>query len=159
MNARDWHKVWKTGTAAMSISACICAPCAAVAASGGTIQFTGMIVAPPFSIATAFAAPSGTTVTAGVGQSGPATTTITFAAAPNSPPNAEIALATIPPASAGNGLKTASPVVARFSDGDGHRLTPDQYGYYHLGASGGTLVLKAPDSATRTFAVVVTSYD
>ncbi|RQH07321.1 hypothetical protein [Paraburkholderia dinghuensis] len=159
MSARDQHKTWKIRTVAMSLATIICAPCAAVAASGGQIFFAGMIVAPPYSIATASGTSSAAATTAGAGQSGPATATVTFAAEPASPPYAEVTLATMQLASTGNGSKAASPFVEKFADGNGHRLTPDQSGTYHLGASGGTLQIKAPDSSAQTPVIVVTSYD
>jgi hypothetical protein len=159
MNERDQHKGWKIGMAAMSIAAAFCAPGAAIAASSGEIHFAGMIVAPPYSISTALAAPWAATAKAGVAQSAPATTSVTFTAEPTSPPYAEVALLTMQPASTGNGSKTGSPLVAQFTDGNGHRLTPDQTGHYRLGASGGTLQIKAAESPAQTIAVVVTSYD
>jgi hypothetical protein len=145
--------------AAISIAATICTPCAAHAAGGGEIHFAGMIVAPPYSISTAPASSSGATATAGVARSGAATTTVTFAAEPASPPYAEVALMTMQRASADEGSKTPAPLAAKFTDGEGHRLTPDQTGHYHLGASGGTLQIKTPESPAQTLAVVVTSYD
>jgi hypothetical protein len=159
MNERDQHKGWKTGMAAMSIAALFCAPCAAVAASSGEIHFAGMIVAPPYSISTALAAPSAATAKAGVAQSAPATATVTFAAEPTSPPYAEVAVMSIQPASTGDGSKAGSPLVSKFTDGNGHALTPDQTGHYQLGASGGTLQIKAPESSAQTLAIVVTSYE
>ncbi|WP_233863296.1 hypothetical protein [Paraburkholderia adhaesiva] len=143
----------------MSIATIICTPCAAVAASSGRIFFSGMIVAPPYSIETVSGTSSAGTTTAGVGHSEPATATVTFAAAPSSPPYAEVALATMQPASTGTGSKAASPFVEKFFDGNGHRLTPDQSGIYHLGASGGTLQIKGPDSSAQTPVIVVTNYD
>lgn len=159
MNERNQRNGWKTGMAAMSIAAAICAPCAAVAAGSGEIQFAGMIVAPPYSISTAPTSSLGATATAGVAQSGPATTTVTFAAEPASPPYAEVALVTMRRASANDDSNAARPVVTKFTDGNGRRLTPDQTGHYHLGASGGALQIKAPESSAQTLAVVVTSYD
>jgi type 1 fimbria pilin len=159
MNERDQHKGWRTGMAAMSIAATLCAPCAAVAAGGGEIHFSGMIVAPPYSISTSSASSPSATAPAGVAQSGPATTTVTFAAEPTSPPYAEVALTTMQRASTGDGSNTARPLAVKFTDGDGHRLTPDQTGHYHLGASGGSMQIKAPDSSAQTLAVVVTNYD
>jgi hypothetical protein len=159
MNERTQHSGWKTGMAAMSLAALFCAPCAAVAASSGEIHFAGMIVAPPYSISTTLAAPSAATAKAGVARSAPATATVTFAAEPTSPPYAEVAVMTIQPASTGDGSRTGSPLVSTFTDGNGHPLTPDQTGHYQLGASGGTLQIKAPESPAQTLAVVVTSYE
>lgn len=160
MSARCRNKVWTIGALPLSI-ACIaaCAPCTVAAASGGAIQFRGAIVAPPYRIAAALAAPSAAAVAASAGQSASSMTTITFAAEPNSPPHAAVVLTTMRPANAGSVLKTALPLVAQVSDGDGRRLKPDHRGNYRLGASGGALVLKAPKSAAQTFAVVETSYD
>jgi len=137
------------------VAVCLCAPAMALAAAGGTIHFTGMIVAPPFDVTPV----AGTALTASGGVAGSAAqeVSVTYAAEPNSAPVANVSLVAVGNASSGS----LAPVAARFTDTAGHELKPDEIGAYHLSGSGGVLKLSLRgDYATSVTAAVtvVTSY-
>lgn len=130
------------------------------AADGGTISFTGAIVAPSFSInsANVTGSPQAFTVEhkpRGNDTATPAAT-VTFAAAPSSPPSADISLALL------NHARVGQSVLANFADGAGRRVVPGADGAYYVGASGGVLSLNARTgvgAAKDTAVIVMTSYN
>jgi len=129
---------------------------AAMAATGGTIEFMGAIVAPPYAIT---AAPTAATSRAASSftQSVPDAQAVTFTPAPNAPAYAKVSVMPAQPSDNIQDALAARALVARFSDGAGRQLKPDQNGEYRLGGSGGTLLLNTLQS--QTAAVVVTSYE
>jgi hypothetical protein len=144
------------GVAAMA-AALYVLPDAATAATGGTIYFSGAIVAPPFGVSYAPAvepSAAGTTIRQ---ISGAAGVRVTFDA-PVGVVGASIALQAL----GGDGLRAPRMIAARFVDGAGHTVASGKDGRFRLGREGGTLSLtpQAGNGPSADRAVVVAiSYD
>lgn len=129
-------------------------PMRAVAASGGTISFSGAIVAPQLAISAASAA-AGTHVDATGGrlaQTGSAVM-LTFSAAPGVATGADVAL------QVNNGATARDAVAERFVDGGGRVSRAASDGHYRVGRDGGVLSLAPKNAALDTRVTVVVSYD
>ena len=152
MRARNARRVavW-AGAAALF---CVCG--AASAADSGTINFTGMIVAPPFAVA--LGSQSQTSAarvqTGRAAADGNRVAAVAFAADRNNPPSADVSL-TVP----GHESDLLAP---SFTDGTGHRVARGVGGVYHVGATGGELTISArPGSGLAADApvMVTTNYN
>ena len=127
-------------------------------ASGGTINFSGAIVAVPFNVTSSSTEPAGGS--AGATDASPIT--IRFAPGSNNFPHADIALLTMRSTGSARRSVAASPVVdATFTQASGQRSMPDRRGNFHVGASGGVLSLKVLSKAGALrpmLATVVSNY-
>jgi hypothetical protein len=155
----QWNRI-----VAMSVPFFACTATTPLAANGGTIHFTGVIVAPPFELSTKNA------VTKPPGIDNPGyrsntdadslTTIVTFVAPAHNAPSAEISLIV-------NDAGTSGRVVAaNFTDRTTQAVPLIQKRAYHVGAAGGSLSLSLTGSKTGagrssadTLITVVTSYD
>jgi type 1 fimbria pilin len=132
----------------------IAAASGAVQPMGGTITFTGAIVAPPFDVSVGG---TQTGVTAGAGafatRASASGATVTFATPSGGEPHATVAL------SSPMGLPQHD-VAGRFVDTTGRTQRADGAEAYHVGAQGGVLSLE-PSAVSRRAAPVqvVVSYD
>lgn len=128
---------------------------AVAAPIGGTITFTGAIVAPPFDIGvqSGAATPVGGAFATRANASGPSAS-VTFATPPGGEPQATVAVTS--PA----GLAQHE-VAGRFADATGRAVAADRTGAYHVGARGGVLSLGPATGAVRPTApvTVVVSYN
>ncbi|MFM0504934.1 hypothetical protein [Paraburkholderia caffeinilytica] len=158
----------KTGTgqfgalgavAAMAmLVALVAAPMPAVAANGGTISFSGAIVAPQLAISVA---PAGARVDARGArfeQSGSAVT-LTFSAAPGVATGADVALQVNSGATAHSGDARGDALAERFVDSRGRVFRAASDGHYRLGRDGGVLSLAPKNTGQDTRVTVVVSYD
>lgn len=139
--------------AAMAASvALVVAPVPADAASGGTISFSGAIVAPQLEIS---AAPAGARVDAKgarLAQTDSAVT-LTFSAAPGVATGADVAL------QVNNGTTARNALAERFVDSGGRVFRAGSDGHYRVGRDGGVLSLAPKNTAQDTRVTVVVSYD
>lgn len=138
------------GWSAVLVAACLGVPGVTFAACG-TIQFTGMVVAPPFEVTPG----AGSAQTPTLAQVSAAhAVTVTYAVEPNAAPVADVSLVAVRGANSEN-------VDASFIDSKGRPLQSDRDGAYHLSGSGGVLSL-APRSdgvsSGPALVTVVTSY-
>ncbi|CAE6686423.1 hypothetical protein [Paraburkholderia nemoris] len=140
--------------ATATLVALVAAPLPAVAANGGTISFSGAIVAPQLEIS---AAPAGARVNAGgarLDQSGSAVT-LTFSAASGVATGADVALQVNSGATARNG----DALTERFVDSHGRAFRAASDGHYRVGRDGGALSLAPKNAGQDTRVTVVVSYD
>ncbi|CAB3692868.1 hypothetical protein LMG24238_03222 [Paraburkholderia sediminicola] len=148
-----------SGVAAMAaLVALVAAPVPAVAANGGTISFSGAIVAPQLEISVA---PAGARVDAGgarLGQSGSAVT-LTFSAEPGVATGADVALQVNSGATARNADAPGDALTERFVDSRGHAFGAASNGHYRVGRDGGVLSLAPKSAGQDTRVTVVVSYD
>ncbi|MFM0366351.1 hypothetical protein [Paraburkholderia sediminicola] len=138
----------------VALVALVAAPMLAVAANGGTISFSGAIVAPQLAISVA---PTGARVDATgarLEQSG-STVTLTFSAAPGVATGADVALQVNSGATARNGDALAE----RFVDSTGRVFRAASDGHYRVGRDGGVLSLAPKHAGQDTRVTVVVSYD
>ncbi|MFM0734813.1 hypothetical protein PQQ52_30485 [Paraburkholderia sediminicola] len=138
--------------AIVAMAALGASPMPAVAASGGTVSFSGAIVAPQLAIS---AAPAGARVDAGGGrlaQTGSAVT-LTFSTAPGVATGADVAL------QVNNGAPARDAVVERFVDSGGHASRAASDGHYRVSRDGGVLSLAPKNAASDTRVTIVVSYD
>ena len=144
-----------SAVAAMAtLVALVAAPMLAVAANGGTISFSGAIVAPQLAISVA---PTGARVDATgarLEQSGSAVA-LTFSAAPGVATGADVALQVNSGATARNGDALAE----RFVDSRGRVFRAASDGHYRVGRDGGVLSLAPKHAGQDTRVTVVVSYD
>ena len=141
-------------SACMATVALVVSPMPAVAASGGTISFSGAIVAPQLTIS---AAPAGVVADAAGGRlarTGSAVT-LTFSASPGVATGADVALQVNDGATARNGDALAE----RFVDSGGRVFRAASDGHYRVGRDGGVLSLAPKNAALDTRVTVVVSYD
>ncbi|WP_027797498.1 hypothetical protein [Paraburkholderia acidipaludis] len=127
-------------------------------AQGGTITFTGAILAPAYDIAvTAGRAAVGT---ASLDYDGGASgTTVSFVAPPGSAPAADVALMTANPVRQDN-LAVSRTVAVSLVNRAGKQLTPDADGHYKLDEHGAVMELKSASATPgSTPLVVVVSYN
>jgi hypothetical protein len=130
----------------------------AVAASGGTINFSGAIVAPQLSISAAPApapARAGARIDAGgarLASTGSAVT-LTFSAPPGVATGANVAL------QVNNGTTARGALAERFVDSSGRVFRAASDGHYRVGRDGGVLSLAPKNPAQDTRVTVVVSYD
>jgi hypothetical protein len=133
---------WFAGIAVSVAAAGVCVSDMASAASGGTIYFQGVLLAPSYSIDTLSgrsAGNGGNFETEGIaGTDGQMS--VSFVASQANPPSARV--------SALNGTDVS------FRDGNGKRIGHDANGAYRIGAAGGVLSMKGEKAAT-----IVTTYD
>lgn len=130
------------------------APLTASASAGGTITFSGAIVAPQLEVSAARAAAAARVGTAGAqpGQRDSAVT-LTFNAPPGVTAGADVALQV-------NGGTAARDVVAtRFVDSGGRVAAAARDGHYKVGRDGGVMSLSTKKAAPETRVTVVMSYD
>ncbi|MFM0153784.1 hypothetical protein PQR05_28280 [Paraburkholderia sediminicola] len=140
--------------AVAAMAALVASPMPAVAASNGTISFSGAIVAPQLAISAA-PAPAGARVDATGGrlaQTGSAVT-LTFSAAPGVATGADVAL------QVNNGATARDAVAGRFVDSGGRVSRAASDGHYRVGRDGGVLSLAPKNAALDTRVTVVVSYD
>lgn len=153
--------------AAASAIALLCVAGAASAANRGTIHFVGAISAPPFDVAQAdmqagLAPSSAASTTADANA-----TTVRFTARAAGGPSAHVSILAVKPGASGDSnsspdAASASQLVTRFTDTQGHTLAPDAQGGYAVGAAGGTLSIKAqgsPQAQRGGLVTVTTAYD
>ncbi|NMM00989.1 hypothetical protein HHL24_23995 [Paraburkholderia sp. RP-4-7] len=149
---------WQFGalSAAAAMAALVTAPMPAVAASGGTISFSGVIVAPQLEISAGSApAQAGVRVDAAGGrlaQTGSAIT-LTFSAPPGVATGADVAL------QVNNGATARDALAARFVDSGGRVFRAADDGHYRVGRDGGVLSLAPKNAAQDTRVTVIVSYD
>jgi hypothetical protein len=143
------------GTAAV-MTALVAASMPAVAASGGTINFSGAIVAPQLAISAApVLVPAAARIGAGGGrlaQTG-STVTLTFSAPPGVATGADVAL------QVNNGATARDALAERFVDSGGRVFRAASDGHYRVGRDGGVLSLAPKNAAQDTRVTVVVSYD
>ncbi|NPT41368.1 hypothetical protein GNZ12_08565 [Paraburkholderia sp. 1N] len=143
-------------SAVAAMAALVAAPMPAMAAGGGTITFTGMIVAPQLEVSAAPApAQAGARVNAAGGRLAAAgsAVTLTFSTEPGVVAGANVALQVI------NGAKARDALAERFVDGSGHVFRAASDGRYRVGRDGGVLSLASKNAAQETQVIVVVSYD
>ncbi|NPT54979.1 hypothetical protein [Paraburkholderia elongata] len=145
-------------SAVAAMAALVAAPMPAMAASGGTISFSGAIVAPQLTISTApVRTRAGARVDATGGrlaQTGSAVALI-FSAAPGVATGADVALQVNNGATARDGDALAE----RFVDSSGRVFRAASDGHYRVGRDGGVLSLAPKHAALNTRVTVVVSYD
>ncbi|MFM0072084.1 hypothetical protein PQQ86_13010 [Paraburkholderia sediminicola] len=130
------------------------APMPAVAANGGTISFSGAIMAPQLAISVA---PAGARVDARgarLEQSGSAVT-LTFSAAPGVATGADVALQV----NSGPTTRNGDALAERFVDSSGRLFRAASDGHYRVGRDGGVLSLAPKNAGQDTRVTVVVSYD
>ena len=140
--------------ATATLVALVAAPMPAVAANGGTISFSGAIVASQLEISVA---PAGARVdarSARLDQSGSAVTLI-FSAEPGVATGADVALQVNSAATARNG----DALTERFVDSRGRVFRAASDGHYRVGRDGGVLSLAPKNAGQDTRVTVVVSYD
>lgn len=163
MKARHRLGEWPSSRAAVLMAVWIGVPGMALAAGGGTIQITGMIVAPQFDIYQGGGVPQMPVLTVSSDRENTAAhaVTVTYAVEPNSAPVADVSLVAVAEAHPENRATAYASVDARFTDGAGHTLNADRDGAYHLSGSGGVLSLvprNGSASGRATLVTVVTRY-
>lgn len=163
MKARHRLGDWPSGRAAVLMAVWIGIPGTAVAAGGGAIQITGMIVAPLFDIYQGGGAPQMPVLTVSSDRENTAAhaVTVTYAVEPNSAPVADVSLVAAAETRSENRATVPVSVDARFTDGAGHTLKTNRSGAYHLSGSGGVLSLvprNGSASSGATLVTVVTRY-
>lgn len=134
----------------------VAAPEPALAASDGTISFSGAIVAPQLAISAAPAlAPASARVNAGGGRLAQTASavTLTFSASPGVATGADVAL------QVNNGATARDALAERFVDSGGRVFRAASDGHYRIGRDGGTLSLAPKNAAQDTRVTVVVSYD
>ena len=145
-------------SAAAAVAMLVAASMPAMAASGGTISFSGAIVAPQLAISAAPApAQSGARVDATGGrlaQTGSAIT-LTFSTAPGVATGADVALQV----NSGATVRNGDALAERFVDGSGRVFRAASDGHYRVGRDGGVLSLAPKNAAPDTRVTVVVSYD
>ncbi|HZZ03849.1 hypothetical protein [Paraburkholderia sp.] len=139
-------------SAAVAMATLVAAPMPAVAASGGTISFSGAIVAPQLEISAAPAVARVDTEGARLAQTGSAVT-LTFSAAPGVATGADVALLV------NNGTTARDALAERFVDSAGRVFRAASDGHYRVGRDGGVLSLAPKNAALDTQVTVVVSYD
>ncbi|WP_322013512.1 hypothetical protein [Paraburkholderia sp. J12] len=148
---------------AVLVAACVFAPSVSSAPAGGTIHFTGIIVAPPFTVVSEIEAAPPAVLAAPLNRPDGAAgaVTVTYVAEHNSAPIADVSVHAIGEANSGDRSEASISVAARFMDGTGHQLSPDSTGVFHLKRMGGVLSLVARNSGTSNSpasAIVETDY-
>lgn len=141
--------------AAAATAALVAVPMQAMA-SGGTITFSGMIVAPQLEVSVAPApVQAGARVNTAGGRLAAAgsAVTLTFSAEPGVVAGANVALQVI------NSAKARDALAERFVDGRGHVFSAASDGHYRVGRDGGVLSLASKRAAQDTQVIVVVSYD
>lgn len=142
-------------SAGVATAALVVSPMPAVAASGGTISFSGAIVAPQLTIS---AAPAGVVADAAGGRlarTGSAVT-LTFSASPGVATGADVALQVNDGATA---ARNGDALTERFIDSGGRVSRAASDGHYRVGRDGGVLSLAPKNAALDTRVTVVVSYD
>ncbi|PQV53116.1 hypothetical protein [Paraburkholderia sp. BL21I4N1] len=137
------------GTAATL--ALMTAPLAASASEGGTITFSGAIVAPQLEVSAAPGARVGT-MGALQGLQGSAVT-LTFSGPPGVTAGADVALQVNGGASSGDSM------VTRFVERGGRLAPATRDGHYKVGRDGGVMSLSPKNATPDTRVTVVMSYD
>ncbi|SOE56733.1 hypothetical protein SAMN05446635_1123 [Burkholderia sp. OK233] len=140
--------------AVAALVALVAAPMPAVAANGGTISFSGAIVAPQLAISVTPTAARADATGARLEQSG-STVTLTFSATPGVATGADVALQVNSGATARNGDALAE----RFVDSTGRVFRAANDGHYRVGRDGGVLSLAPKHAGQDTRVTVVVSYD
>ncbi|MFM0199837.1 hypothetical protein PQR53_08135 [Paraburkholderia fungorum] len=143
-------------SAATVMTALVAAPMPAVAASGGTINFSGAIVAPQLVISAApVLVPAGARIGAGGGRLAQTASavTLTFSAPPGMATGADVAL------QVNNGATARGVLAERFVDSGGRVFRAARDGHYRIGRDGGVLSLAPKSAAQGTRVTVVVSYD
>ena len=144
--------------ATATLVALVAASMPAMAANGGTISFSGAIVAPQLEIS---AAPAGARVDARgarLEQSGSAVM-LTFSAAPGVATGADVALQVNSGATARIGNALGDALTERFVDSRGRVFRAGSDGHYRVGRDGGVLSLAPKNAGQDTRVTVVVSYD
>lgn len=142
------------GTAATL--ALMTAPLAASASEGGTIMFSGAIVAPQLEVAAAPAALGARVGTAGAlqGLQGSAVT-LTFSGPPGVTAGADVALQV----NGGASSHSSDSVATRFVERGGRLAPATRDGHYKVGRDGGVMSLLPINATPDTRVTVVMSYD
>ncbi|CAE6868605.1 hypothetical protein R75461_08439 [Paraburkholderia nemoris] len=161
MKAKARGTGWRTHTL-LAMTAMSCGLHSAGAATGGTIYFTGMIVAPALEVSSVVLPPaSSVRVTTQAGASA-STVAVTFRVPSGGVPGVDVSWQVNGATASQSGAAAPDMPAARFADGRGHVVAPAPDGRYHVGSNGATLLLGAksgdPLSAGRALTVVL-SYD
>jgi hypothetical protein len=139
-------------SAGVAMAALVVSPMPAVAASGGTISFSGAIVAPQLTISATPAGALADAAGARLSQTGSAVT-LTFSASPGVATGADVAL------QVNNGATARDALAERFVDSGGRVSRAASDGHYRVGRDGGVLSLAPKSAALDTRVTVVVSYD
>jgi hypothetical protein len=128
-------------------------------AQGGTITFTGAIVAPAYEISAVAGSASVRTESVATDGGGASGTTISFVALPGSAPAADVALMTANPMRQDN-LAVSRAVAVSMVNRAGKQLAPDADGHYKLDRHGAVMELKSASATPGgTPLVVLVSYN
>lgn len=134
----------------------------ASAANGGTINFIGMIVAPPLDVSAAVVPPASSSHVMTQASASSPVVAVTFKAPPGAVSSADVSLMINDSTAPRTGAAALDVLAARFTDGNGHMVAADPNGDYHVGSNGATLLLgaKPGDQPSAGKAVtVMMSYD
>lgn len=148
-------KAWRLRTlgAMAAAMALLVAPLMASASEGGTISFTGAILAPQLQMTAGSASAGAPVGTVGVqAQRLGSARTLTFSAPPGVAASANLAL------HVNDGAPAHDLVAARFV-GSGGRVAAARNGHHQVGRDGGVLSLSPKYAETDTRVTIVMSYD
>ncbi|MCI0151890.1 hypothetical protein KNO81_39265 [Paraburkholderia sediminicola] len=148
--------------AVVAITTTLCGLHSAVAANGGTIYFTGMIVAPPIEVSSVVVSPTPPARVTTQANASASTVAVTFKMPSGAVSGVDVSLQANDATAPLVGAAVLNMLAARFADGSGHVLAPARDGHYHVGNNGGTLLLgaKPKDQQPASKAVtVVLSYN
>jgi hypothetical protein len=127
-------------------------------AQGGTITFTGAIVAPAYEISAVAGSASVRTESVNY-DGGVSGTTVSFIALPGSAPAADVALMTANPGEQDSQVVSRAVTVSLVNRA-GKQLTPDADGHYKLDQHGAVMELKSASATPGgTPLVVLVSYN
>jgi hypothetical protein len=146
----------------VAMTAALCGLHSAVAANGGTIYFTGTIVAPPIEVSGVVVSPTPPARVTTQTNASASAVAVTFKVPSGAVSGVDVSLQANDATASLVGAAALDMLAVRFVDSNGHVLAPARDGHYHVGNDGETLLLGAKSGdplSTSKAVIVVLSYN